>query len=138
MRVIFAVVVVFGLAGCAGGREGTTGSISGSQLGPAPDNYRKIVSDYVRANFKDPYSIRDAQIAAPVPSWGPVLVPGAFTPVWVVCLRANAKNSFGACTGVRDTAVLIHNGQSVSTWVDGNAQLACRSAKYESFPEIST
>jgi hypothetical protein len=104
------------LAGCATPADGT---------GPYPANYRQIVSEHVRATFFDPYSIRDAQIAAPKADGAPVLTPG-----WVVCMRANAKNRLGAYIGPRETAFIISGGRVVNT-LEETGHLFCAGSRYE-------
>lgn len=139
--VLWALVVCAVLAGpgCTGGPDTTTGSLGGD-AGPAPENYRQIVRDYVRQTFKDPYSIRDAEIATPITN-GPVLVPpmGPVAMVWVVCVRANAKNAFGAYTGLQQVAVVIHKGRAVNSWDEQHySGHVCSGATYQPFPEIMT
>jgi hypothetical protein len=121
-------LAVLGLAGCATADAGT-----GAE--PYPANYKQIVKTYIRDNFKDPDSVRDAEIAAPLPSKGPSLLPvtGEFTSgYWVVCLKTNAKNSFGAYTGKTEMALLVRRGQVANMW-DKMTFLACEGAKYEPF-----
>lgn len=133
------VCAALAIGACTGTTDTTTGSLSGD-AGPLPTNYRQIVRDYVRQTFKDPYSIRDAEIAQPITN-GPVLVPplGPMTMVWVVCVRANAKNAFGAYTGLQQTAVVIHKHRAVNAWDEQHYSAhVCSASKYEPFPEIMT
>lgn len=125
-------------AACTGATNTTTGSLGGG-AGPPPTNYRQIVRDYVRQTFKDPYSVRDAEISPPKMTEGPTLIPplGPMTMAWVVCIRANAKNAFGAYTGLQQTAVVIYKDRAVNSWDEQHhSAYACRDSKYEPFPEI--
>jgi hypothetical protein len=120
------------LAGCA--------SIdSETKAGNAyPANYREIVRDYVLSHFRDPYSIRDPFIAPPKLAMGPMLLPtaGMVTP-WFVCVRANAKNAFGAYAGATPTVLAVYAGR-VDNAFEGPAWASeCSDAKYEPFPEIA-
>lgn len=134
MRQLCALLVCgVALAGCQ-----TTGEEVARQAGPAPANYRQIVADYVKTSFKDPYSIRDAEIAAPVPGRGPSMNADGFKTPWVVCMRANAKNAMGAYTGRKVTAVAVSDGRVTNAWDEAQAsRVACEGvAAYEPFPEI--
>lgn len=123
-----ATIAALVLTGCA--------SASGAGMGLPPDNYKQIVREHVRTNFLDPYSIRDPEIAAPRPSGGPILVPAGLKEVWVVCFRANAKNSFGAYTGMRPTAMLIDAGRVVNALDNAAWEMWCNGSRYEPFPEV--
>src|SRR5438445_2115112 len=83
---------------------------------PPPANYRQLARYHILTNFLDPHSVRDAEIAPPRPSGGPVLISAGLKEVWVVCMRANARNSFGAYTGMHATAILIHGNQVVDAF----------------------
>ena len=104
---------------------------------PYPSEYRKLAQQYVMDTFKDPYSIRDARIAAPKLAMGPVLLPRAgFVTPWYVCVRANAKNSFGAYAGASPTVLLVYNNKVENSWEGGQSAWVCDDVKYEPFPEI--
>jgi hypothetical protein len=121
------------LAACASSGIETGSTTTNSY----PTDYRRLAKDYVLANFKDPYSIRDAQIAPPKLAAGPVLLPSfSLVTPWVVCVRANAKNSFGAYAGASPTVLLIYNNR-VETSHENNAWvITCADVKYEPFPEV--
>ena len=145
-RSIATLALSVALSGCAPTVDVTTGAIGDYGAGPLPADYRKIVKEHVRNSFYDPYSIRDAQIAAPKMSSAPVLIPnslgigGTFTHVWVVCLRANAKNRMGAYIGMTPTAVFITNNKVANTVggaESGAAHMWCDGSAYEPFPEVS-
>jgi hypothetical protein len=142
-KIAIAAVVVCLLAGCAG----TTPESAADMGNPYPTNYRQLAADYVRSSFFDPYSIRDAEISTPKLAMGPgILGDGSWATPWLVCVRANAKNRFGAYTGRMATAVQVYQGKAVgayggpaqfgTTTVDAGA-LACDGATYTPFPEIN-
>jgi hypothetical protein len=120
------------LTGCATAPTSET-------IGPKPANYREAVRAHAKAAFFDPYSIRDAAISQPIPVSA---VFDGITPIphsgWMVCLRANGKNRFGAYTGLQISGFLFQNG-AISVTLDdaGVGQLSqvvdhCRPAIYES------
>ena len=123
------------LAGCQTDGGGT--SAVAAQAGPAPANYREIAADYIRSSFKDPYTIRDAEIAAPIPGRGPSLNADGFKTPWVVCVKANAKNSMGAYTGRKITALAVSDSRVVNAWDETQySAVACEGAVYQAFAEI--
>ena len=69
---------------------------------------------YIKANWKDPASIREAEIAAPVEEIVPAEYRSQFAPRWVVCLRLNAKNSYGGYTGRTMYHVLMRGNEVLS------------------------
>lgn len=74
---------------------------------PLPSSWRQDIAATMKAELKDPYSVRDASITQPYKtSW-------AGKSTWGVCVEYNAKNSFGAYTG-KDAAFFF--------LVDGNWQ----------------
>jgi hypothetical protein len=96
---------------------------------PPPASYREQVIARVKKSFFDPYSVRDASISQPIPG---VSFYGAMN---TVCVRANAKNRFGAYTGLKETAVIFRGGKIDTTNQEYGA-MACTGAVYEPFPEI--
>lgn len=105
---------------------------AGTPAAPAaalPADYRQQILERARAEFFDPYSIRDAGISQPIT--GQALSGQVVS----VCVRANAKNRMGAYTGQKVTAFTFQNGQ-ISTTDHQYAALTCASAQFEPFPEI--
>ena len=118
--------LLLALAGCA------TSSPDLASIGPKPSNYREIVAAQVRATFFDPYSIRDAGIAEPFPGGTVITYDWQSGEGWVVCLRANGKNRFGAYIGVKETAFVVRGGKVVHT-LDETGALFCSNVRYEPF-----
>jgi hypothetical protein len=121
----FAALV---LAGCASGNLAV--------VDPPPSNYRQLAQQHVRDTYFDPYSIRDAEIGKPRSSGGPILVSTGLAEVWVVCIRANAKNRMGAYTGRTATALMIQGNRVVGSQDNGAWSSWCSGSEYEPFPEI--
>jgi hypothetical protein len=142
-KITFAAVAACALAaGCAG-----TPQEAANAGNPYPADYKRLAAAYVRETFLDPYSIRDAEIAAPKLAMGPGLLgDGSFATPWVVCVRANAKNRMGAYTGRTATGIQVYRGKAVGAYggpatlgtstVDAG-ELACGGASYAPFPEIN-
>lgn len=104
-----------------------------SASAPFPPAYRETARAYLRSTLFDPYSVRDAQIAAPKLKGSFVLTDPSEG--WTVCVRANAKNRMGAYTGLRET-VLLFRGDKVASSTEGPAPYYCGEAQYEPFPEL--
>jgi hypothetical protein len=64
-----------------------------------------VVHQYVTRTFKDPYSVRDLEIDEPR-----MVNPLARGPEWIIPFRCNAKNSFGAYTGLQQHYVYVKHG----------------------------
>lgn len=83
--------------------------------------------DYAKKTFFDPYSMRDVAISNEL--------RGTKPNVFLVCIRANAKNRMGAYTGLSATAIQFTNGA-----VTGSSQgdFACSDSrlKYSPFKEL--
>jgi hypothetical protein len=93
---------------------------------------RAALASEVRRTFFDPYSIRDAEISNAAPT-----ITLDQQTVYMVCVRANAKNQMGAYVGKKATLYYLNSsGKILNTSQDewsfcDNPQLA-----YKPFPEI--
>lgn len=116
-------VVATILSGCVPVTEGDI-----KDAGPMPKNYRQIVAKNLRETLFDPYSVRDAQISEPR------VHRAVVGPLWNVCFRGNAKNRYGAYTGLKYTIYVIRDGRITSS-ADG-AEYNCRDAKFSKFNEL--
>jgi hypothetical protein len=133
MRAAIFPIILTGammLSGCV--ETGPATSVE-PQTSP-PANYRSLALSYARQSYVDPYSIRDASISQPL-QVGYGLTGQQM--VWVVCIRANARNRMGGYTGIQETVVAF-SGNSVDASRSGGAGggTACRGAVYEPFPEL--
>lgn len=144
MRVVLAVLCVTVLFGCFPAKSDRvsrivngkvqSGGLPNSVVGDYPENYREIVKNAVRSTFFDPYSLRDVSVSRPV--CGQVVEKYG----WVVCLRANGKNKFGAYTGLSGTAFIINHGKVIGVEGGSFGDMVCFNSdfnfKYSSWPEL--
>jgi hypothetical protein len=133
---VLSAPLAWALTGCVStGSPGTdSAALAPDPLTQVPMNYRDLIVAWVHENAKDPYSIRDAQIAPPRVGFVG-LINGGSAPV--VCVKYNGKNSFGAYIGVQPVAFLFRNGALVGAISD--YPLACNdeaSLVYAPFPEL--
>jgi hypothetical protein len=98
-----------------------------------PPDYKRVIVEALRRELKDPYSVRDPEITDPAPGFIGILNGGQGV---VVCVRLNAKNSFGAYTGRTTWGFAFREGMIVAQWPEGNS-LACQGRAYFPFPELS-
>jgi len=129
VRVVFKrsfvlMAVAACLCGCA-----TNAEPSASEA-PPPSNYRELIVASLRTFLKDPYSVRDAEIAEPRTMFVGLLNGGM---AQAVCVRLNAKNSYGAYAGLQTYAFVFKDGRAV---VVGHLTYGCREQSYSAFPEI--
>ncbi len=105
---MFPLALAIFLFGCAQGLH-RAGDEANPDYGPSPSNHELLVKEWINSNLRDPYSIQDLQISSPVADryWGGLLVSGGYVYAHRVCVRINAKNAFGAYTGLRDRVVWI-------------------------------
>lgn len=125
MRKIYiaSLALVALAAGC-----GTLGVIPQEQAGPLAENYKEVLKKYVQATFKDPDSVKDAEIAKPVPYR--VFDRRGY----VICYKANAKNSYGGYTGTQILAVMMY-GTEITSY--GSSVCPQVNAVYEPWPEVN-
>jgi len=97
-----------------------------------PSDYRTQAVKFFQGYLKDPYSVRSAEISAPMEQFTGV-INGGTRPA--VCVRFNAKNAFGAYVGLRSHLIWFENGK-----VEGHFEeymYACNSSVvYHPFPEL--
>lgn len=123
---VLLVAAISLLTSCAApGQLATEGE---GAVGPYPNDWKNISTDFIRSNYVDPYSIRDS-VAAP-----PFRNKKAFFDSWTICLRNNAKNRMGGYTGLSYTALHIQKGAIVVVDPDGAFDCANPNLKYEPLP----
>lgn len=140
MHKTFLGLIAIALAGCASPGGGlTTASAPAPKTiqEPYPTEWRHKVAAFVKANWKDPASIRDAELAAPVVEIIPANLNIAFAPRWVVCVSLNAKNSFGGYTGKTMHQVLMRDNRVLAVQPASQMGPTCDNAKLEPFSEIN-
>jgi hypothetical protein len=95
------------LAGCASAP--TAEQIAQADYGPYPDNYEQITRSFFNSVLKDPSSLQiDGSISSPQKSW--LSFMGSVQYGYKVCVRYNAKNSYGGYGGFTTEYLLIRNG----------------------------
>jgi len=97
------VLVALTLAGCSSTLQDQ------ESYGPPPSNYRQMARDYLKRTLLDPYSVRDAEIAAPVVKHSFHLIDPL--PGWTICVRYNAKNRMGGYVGLTENVLLVRNNR---------------------------
>lgn len=102
--------------------------IPDSEANIEPKNYRLEILKALRSAIKDPTSVRDASISMPALKWMGV------GERYVVCVRFNAKNSFGGYTGLKETMAIFLRGTLFSLDYPDMGQ--CRDVSYSRFPEL--
>lgn len=119
------------LAGCASSAEPM------DNIGPSPANYRDMARAHIRSHFYDPYSVRDVEVSQPF--LGGTVINDSMESGrgWVVCVRANAKNRFGAYTGTEVTLFVAREGRVVHTIGGGAAAMHCVGALYDSIDMVA-
>ena len=86
-----------------------------ADCGAPPKDPRSIVMGYIKANFKDPYSIQDLQIGVPfrTSETAPPLLGGKTVYGYKIPFSVNAKNSYGAYNGVQQYVLFTYNGKII-------------------------
>lgn len=126
-KTIFAIGVALSLTACA-----SVSPMKSQQLASqVPTNYREQIVSYVKNTLKDPYSIKSAEISPPTTSFVG-LVNGGDVPG--ICVRFNAKNSFGAYIGVETQSFAFKNGVVIG--MGPPVFNTCQGVPYEPFPEL--
>lgn len=140
MRTFVAIGALACLAGCS---ATTMAPTIESNVGMLPANYRDAAIAYAKANFFDPFSIRDAAITQPI--YAKTVFDGTSSVPrkgWIVCLRSNSKNQMGDYAGLTDT-VLLFEGETIVLGLAAGAvaeQVAehCLTAVYSPLPELES
>ena len=132
---IVTIIAAAAVAGCATAPPTATGSTDQAP----PIDYRAKVQERVKATWKDPYSIRDARIAVPKRDDFPLPLPSGLwaSGVWVACIQANSKNSFGAYTGQTIHAAVFIDGMVQHILQAPRWDSFCADAVWTPFPEIN-
>jgi hypothetical protein len=97
-----------------------------AQVGPT--QARQIIVQQRSMIFKDPDSVRDAQIGS--------VMPGPFGST-LVCVRLNARNGFGGYTGLTESVIQIGANRQVVNVQKAIWSSGCNQYLYRPFPELS-
>ena len=106
MKKFFALAFVVFLCGaCAIPFQGGPGKeeMDKADFGPSPVGFETLMREWLRNNLKDYDSAKIEGFTEPMKSWwgntGALLVPREINFSWMVSVRINAKNAFGAYVG---------------------------------------
>lgn len=119
------------LAGCAGGDRPE--SVASAAL--SYDEMKSLVLAERGRIWKDPESVRDAQIGNPYSCSGGLAHVGLMPNV-CVCVAANAKNAFGGYTGTRRTELLL-NGRTLVDLITPPREPTYSCGPLAPFPELN-
>ena len=101
--------------------------------GPATGWQKRAIIQYVRNNFKDPYSIRDAEV-----SFYGMQAEHSTKERTIVCVQLNARNGFGGYMGRRIGQFEL-GARSVRSATEDHPQCTEMNGsglRYEPFPEL--
>jgi hypothetical protein len=118
LRALCGGCFVVALAGCATAAKKVDE--------PTPADYRAQIAAIIKSGLKDPYTVRDAAITEA----GPRTV-GAMVTATGVCARYNAKNSYGAYTGIQEQGYVFRDGRPISVIITD-----CDKGTFGPFPEL--
>jgi hypothetical protein len=125
-----ALVVAAGclLAGCAGLGQSRQPPPPQPDPNMTPANYKSDILSFLQARLPDPASVRDAYLAPPM------LKRAGDADRWVVCVRYDAKSTYGRYLGTKDHAA-IYLGGRINQFVEAAGD-QCAGVDYQSFPEL--
>jgi len=121
MRRLACLAGVLVLAGCT-----TQVNINGQR--PVAPSIKAQILKGAKDVLYDPHSVRDAEISGFIPR-----TPGSED--GFVCVKANAKNLYGAYTGRQGTLVFV-NGGKVTNATASHPMCSNRNIRYHPFPEL--
>jgi hypothetical protein len=81
--------------------------------GEYPKNYQEIITNWLQTVLADAPSAQIQWITVPKPGSLPEKRNGKALFGYLVELKVNSRNQFGAYTGMQKHTVLIHNGQVI-------------------------
>lgn len=122
MRVLLIPVMALGLSACQ--------TTEASTEAKAPPDARAAILASKGSLWKDPDSIKAASITAPRRHG-----PGLIAAMWHVCVKANAKNSFGGYTGEKHMLIGLYDDGKPPSVLQTDAPAYCN-YPYEPFPEL--
>lgn len=126
-RMLLMAVALAVLSGCQTGQS--TGNSNPDRA--IPPDYKVKILAYAEKNFRDPYSLRSAEISDPKTIWVGMLfggnVPG-------ICLRVNSKNRYGAYVGLHTFSIAFQDGDVFL--FDEPLFASCSKATWNDFPEL--
>ena len=114
-KIITILALAALLLGCA---TPTQQELAAADYGSYPADFETIIKSYMQATLKDPESARYQFLNSPKSGWNGF---GGVKYGYVVCVRINAKNSYGGYVGNRMSYFMIRNGRVIdASHGDGN------------------
>lgn len=117
--IILAAAIAAALAGCQ-----TDAQTAATADAPPPD-VKAIILNNKGVLWKDPDSIKNASISEPQLSMG----------IWHVCVRMNAKNSYGGYSGEKTGLIYVYT-DGRPPWAVGDDAPYCNKFPLKPFPEL--
>jgi hypothetical protein len=93
-----------------------------------PEGYRTAVANVMRTWLENPGKVKDAYIAQPV------IKPVSGTPLYVTCVRYNARTTGGQYMGTRSNLVVFLDGK-VGQFLTEDPQI-CAGLSYQRYQEL--
>jgi hypothetical protein len=120
-RICFIACLAAGAAACRTSTDSDAAAV-------APPDAKAIILANKGRLWKDPDSIKNASVAAPVRHMGMM---------WHVCVRLNAKGGFGGYTGEKDDLIGIYDDGRPPEVVNSNIAWHCDQQAHVPFPELN-
>jgi hypothetical protein len=124
------VILACTLGGCAGVQGPSAETLRAART--YPDNYKAELLAYLRTFLNDPTHVRNAYVSEPT------LIRELGEDRYIVCVRFDAKNSYGGYRGSRDNLATYFGGK-LEHFVEMRGEQRddrCRTATYHPFPEL--
>lgn len=113
MRKILSVIAAAALlCGCASVKPKDLTIGGPDDYGKYPETYQQIVTNHIRVSFKDPESVKDLTINAPIKFVHKykLSIPGSVSEYcYLIGFFCNAKNSYGGYTGTEPHTLLVRD-----------------------------
>ncbi|MFW6129896.1 MAG: hypothetical protein ACOC56_01855 [Atribacterota bacterium] len=112
-KTLFMIGVAILFVGCASFPKHQ--EIQNANVGPYPENYKKIVKSYFNEVLIDSPSARYEWVQEPYKGCMPkMMYVGNVDYGYIVIVKVNAKNRMGGYTGKTPYALLIRNGKVIN------------------------
>lgn len=98
----------------------TQQELANADYGKYPTNYEDIIRNHMFGLLKDPYSAQYQYAGSPAKGWAYFLMQSDFG--YGVCVRINAKNSFGGYMGYNRNFFLIRNDRVIQHYYENVAE----------------
>jgi hypothetical protein len=111
VRLLAISIICLFVSGCAFQGPMSSDELRTQDIGQPPLEYKKIITDWIGTQLKDPYSAH-LDIGGD-PTAGKMLTDNGYVYGWMYIVSVNARNSFGGYTGEEEWDVLINHDQVV-------------------------